>query len=353
MSSIDYAAIKNRVSIESFCRSRGIALSSHGSYLAGRCPLHNEASGQSFAVFPRIRQWRCFGACDRHGDVVDLEAALSGASIAEAARRLEQEAHIFAEQQYTFCREEGEQEKKPPRPVYDWRADLRRGTPSELRALAELRSLSLEAVEIADDRGLLQFRSTRECLAWVLTDSSLQQAVERRADGQLWSVGSKAKLLPGCSGRSPIGLAESALFPTIAVVEGGPDLLGALHHAYCDNTEQRLGVVAMSNKNTEFSPADAAQLAGKRVRIFPHADLCGAEVALKWSNQLQGTVDSLDLWLIPRLTTIDGPLSKDLCDLAHLDVDAWEAHRSSIERLTVFLKGQQPCTQFPPKSLPG
>ena len=96
MRSIDFAQIKDRVSIESYCRSRGITLSPHGDYLSGACPLHGETHGESFVVFPRTRRWSCYGKCDRHGDVVDLEAALTGASIGDAARRLEGEAHIFA-----------------------------------------------------------------------------------------------------------------------------------------------------------------------------------------------------------------------------------------------------------------
>jgi hypothetical protein len=42
MRSIDFAQIKNRVSIESYCRSRGIGLSPHGNYLSGACPLQSE-----------------------------------------------------------------------------------------------------------------------------------------------------------------------------------------------------------------------------------------------------------------------------------------------------------------------
>jgi len=41
----------------------------------GCCPLHPEKT-PSFYVFADSKRWRCFGACARGGDVVDLAMAL-------------------------------------------------------------------------------------------------------------------------------------------------------------------------------------------------------------------------------------------------------------------------------------
>ncbi len=37
----------------------------------GKCPFHTERT-PSFYVFYRSQQWRCFGACNDGGDVIDL-----------------------------------------------------------------------------------------------------------------------------------------------------------------------------------------------------------------------------------------------------------------------------------------
>jgi hypothetical protein len=51
-----------------------------------RCPLHDERT-PSFVVTPG-RGWRCFGACDAGGDVIDLVQRLDGVGFREAVRRL-------------------------------------------------------------------------------------------------------------------------------------------------------------------------------------------------------------------------------------------------------------------------
>ena len=53
-----------------------------GSKLRRLCPPHQENT-PSFYVYPGRQQWRCFGACVRGGDVVDLLEAL-----AERGKRL-------------------------------------------------------------------------------------------------------------------------------------------------------------------------------------------------------------------------------------------------------------------------
>jgi hypothetical protein len=66
-----------------------VKLRGHGDELRGSCPLCG-ASPHSGSVFKvdRVKQtWRAF-CCERFGDVVDLHAATTGMSLAEAARDL-------------------------------------------------------------------------------------------------------------------------------------------------------------------------------------------------------------------------------------------------------------------------
>lgn len=44
--------------------------------LKGKCFLHGEVHGEAFTVWPDEQRWRCFGACNIGGDVIDLVSAM-------------------------------------------------------------------------------------------------------------------------------------------------------------------------------------------------------------------------------------------------------------------------------------
>ncbi len=46
-------------------------LEPRGSKFVGLCPLHDEKTG-SFHINPERQSWKCFGACGRGGDVIEL-----------------------------------------------------------------------------------------------------------------------------------------------------------------------------------------------------------------------------------------------------------------------------------------
>src|SRR4051794_21070130 len=84
---------------ETFARAReadiaavaGTPLFRSGQRLRGECPLCGASKGKradgAFSVEPRARWFKCWG-CGEGGDVVDLELALRGGSLREAAVRL-------------------------------------------------------------------------------------------------------------------------------------------------------------------------------------------------------------------------------------------------------------------------
>ncbi|MBV8216115.1 MAG: hypothetical protein JOZ08_23095 [Verrucomicrobia bacterium] len=215
--------------------------------------------------------------------------------------------------------------------VWDWRAALRNGTEGELETLAENRNISTKGVRIAQERGLLRFIDSLEGVAWVITDRCLTQAIWRRLDGKIWKNGAKAKLLPGCSGKRPIGISETEPFPAIAVVEGGPDTLSALGHAYGDSCEGVLGVVCMPSGNADFEEEDLRFLNGKTVRIFPHEDRSGVKCGNRWLSKLASVAGHVDAFDFSGLITTDAHPVKDLNDLAYVDYDCWEENRLVID----------------------
>lgn len=203
-------------------------------------------------------------------------------------------------------------------------------------ALASNRDVAIEGVREAHSRGLLRFCDSREGVAWVITDQTRKQAIWRRLDGRPWANGAKAKLLPGCSGKSPIGVQETACFDSIATVEGGPDLLSALGHAWADGCLDSLGVICMPNAGTNFTAEDLGALKGRRCRIFHHADEAGIKAAGRWCDQLEPIAAALTVYEFHGLVTGDGESVKDLNDLARIDYECWESNRVDIEGLMSF-----------------
>lgn len=66
----------------------GLKLVRAGQEQRSACPMCGAGSKSLSAFAIKGPKWRCYGACDTHGDVVDLEQALRGGTAVEAARRL-------------------------------------------------------------------------------------------------------------------------------------------------------------------------------------------------------------------------------------------------------------------------
>jgi len=84
---IDFNYIRACNPLAEYCERRRIYLRRSGGSLVGKCPLHHERHGAAFVVFGYGR-WKCFGKCQKSGDVIDLEQAIGGGTLADAANRL-------------------------------------------------------------------------------------------------------------------------------------------------------------------------------------------------------------------------------------------------------------------------
>ena len=330
MQPIEFHSLHERFPLTEYVQRLGVRLRRSGWLLIGKCPIHQEEHGEAFNVDPRTHRWRCWGKCGRGGDVIDLEQALRGGSLMDAISRLERAN--FGVDALTCARVE-----KPRKATdWNWREQLRAGSERELLALASNRDIAIEGVREAHSRGLLRFSDSREGVAWVITDQTRKQAIWRRLDGRPWDSGAKAKLLLGCSGKSPIGVQEAVRFHSIAAVEGGPDLLSALGHAWADGCLDLLGVICMPNAGTNFSAEDLAALKGRRCRIFHHADEAGIKAAGRWCDQLEPIAAALTVYEFHGLIKGDGESVKDLNDLARINYDSWESNRVDVEGLMSF-----------------
>ncbi len=227
-------------------------------------------------------------------------------------------------------------------------------TRNERRILSELRGLSLESVELVHRRGFLWGLWWRGYRAWALTDSERWNCQWRRLDGCKWerhhggsqftSWGAKEigdrRPLAGW----PIGICEAAGFGSIALVEGGHDLLAAFHFLQLAGRAHCVAAVCMLG----VSRIDAAALphfAGKRIRIFCHADPAsldggtkrpGLEAAARWTGQLVSVGCIVDAFDFSDLTKCDGHPVTDLNDLAHICDQDYESERETLETLMFF-----------------
>ena len=223
---IDFEEVKRLYPLPEYCESRGIHLKRQGGLWIGRCPLHIEDT-PSFVVYlkendPHVH---CYG-CNFHGDIVDLEQAFGGGSNSDAVARL-------GKIPVTYLLVPTRTIAKPARKQFH--PELVRPGSDDLKDISIRRSINVECLQIAVERGFLWVSQLKSHACWVLTDQARKTYLARRLDGGVWEqLDSKPKawLLPGSSAKWPIGIEESAPYPAIALCEGGPDFLSAFAHAW-------------------------------------------------------------------------------------------------------------------------
>jgi hypothetical protein len=80
-----FEQLKRNVPISAVLERYGITLKRRGSTLTGCCPIHQGTNKRQFSVDETKGLWRCFGDCDRGGDIINLVAELEQIDIREAA----------------------------------------------------------------------------------------------------------------------------------------------------------------------------------------------------------------------------------------------------------------------------
>jgi DNA primase len=85
--------LKVEVSLVALVEAKGVVLKKHGGDLVGRCLFH-EDNGPSFVVSPAKNLWRCHGACQQGGSVVDFVMRAEGVSFRHAVELLRHGAPV-------------------------------------------------------------------------------------------------------------------------------------------------------------------------------------------------------------------------------------------------------------------
>ena len=130
-------------------------------------------------------------------------------------------------------------------------------------------------------------------------------------------------MLKGSEGAWPIGVLESASFPFVAFVEGGPDFLAAFHFIIKERREGDCAPVVMATGSPMIHARALPHFAGKRMRIYTHADEHGQgeKSAARWFAQLESVGATVDCYRFDGLRRDDGAPVKDLNDSARLHPD--------------------------------
>lgn len=228
--------------------------------------------------------------------------------------------------------------KTPPHRNRPQLPPLRDPSTAELRAVAELRCVSVEACAAASERGQLFVAEWRGVPCWMITDRERHNAQFRRLDGKPFAVRDasvKALTAPGSCASWPIGAADAGRAARLVLVEGGGDFLAAYHFAHAEGTLSEVQPVAMLGAAQRIDAAALAHFAGKRTRIFPHLDPAGAGAALRWESQLREAGHDAHCFDLAGLTRDDGGAVKDLNDLARIASDDFERERE-LSALTTF-----------------
>lgn len=339
--------IKAALSIVDELRRDGHELKKVGPRFFCLCPFHQERT-PSYCVTPDTGRFHCFG-CGRDGTVIDYHALrrgiTPGQAITELAARLRipNSANGHTEPTKPRQPEATKQRRRLKLP------NLQKGNAAEFAQLSDCRRVSMDALQLASNRGLLWFSDMADgpniIRAWIITDRTRRNAQARRLDGRRWQhawdieIKQWQRLEPdqqrkvhGFTGNQaswPVGIEEARRFASIALLEG-VDLLAAFHFLISEDRENAVAPVAILGASNQI-PGDVLRLfAGKRVRLFPHADAAGLRAAANWEAQLLPIVAHIDAFDFSGLLQSGGAPVKDLNDLTNIDYDCMEAERAVL-----------------------
>ncbi len=285
--------------------------------------------------------FKCF-SCGAGGDQFDFVEQWEGVNTAEAKKIIcsiggldggNQSFQAKRRQQPTFKAPENRVDEQEP---IIWPNDLHSGSLNDWQAVADLRNLDVQSVNLATVSGVLKFGTVHGLPCWIVTDKSKLSAEARTISGENFSHGAKVHTLKNSQKSWPVGIAlkhsTPELFSKIALVEGSADLLAAYHFNHVLLKMDYLPVAILGKENKKIHPEALKLFKGRHVRIFPHndADGGGVEAGQRWAEQVhEAGAESIDGFDFSNLARIDGKPVSDLNDCTIL----CENDQNQIEQL--------------------
>ena len=307
------------------------------------CPFHENTRTPAFSIWQNERGWRwkCHAGCGeslgKSLDEISYLRLLFNETFKSALRRFadlsgglpaDDAPRISKRQQSAFI---------AARKQVKWPPDMHAGSDADLRAVANLRAVSFDALEMMRALGLLKFGRVCGVPAWIVLDHSNKCGEARRMDGlpfdeiktpqKSWEQ-RKAHTLAGSIKSWPLGarlphkLDET--FDRVLLVEGSGDFVAAHHFALkLPHRERRWLPVAMLGASPSFIPEAIDALRGKLVRIVPHQDenKAGQDAEKRWRQALIDAGLRGSTFSLQGLRQHDGRPVKDLNDCVNIHAD--------------------------------
>ena len=92
---IDFAELKQSLSIERAAEFLGLQLKKHGGQLRGPCPICKDGGDRALALTPSRGLYYCFGKCRKGGDMITLASLVRGCTPREAAEFLAEKSGMM------------------------------------------------------------------------------------------------------------------------------------------------------------------------------------------------------------------------------------------------------------------
>jgi hypothetical protein len=287
----------------------------------------------SFSIYDEGRRWKDQGTGEG-GDAGDFIMQAEGRDRRDAIRRFLVLAGMQGVSEGLVVRTMRRFDARPTVAAPDV-SSLHRPTDAEVQDIASLRHLDPSAVGLVAGLGILRTGYVNGVHVWALVDGPKGEpariAEYRRIDGLRLGDG-KTLCIRGSKKDWPAGvslLGNSATWRAVLLCEGMPDFLAAAHFAHRFDKYDLCPVAVLGRTNQKLHPEAIELLAGRRIRVFPHADADGGGMAAAecWASQLPGS--DVDAFHFDGLIRRDGRPVKDLNDCAVIHPD----HESALVEL--------------------
>lgn len=289
MRTIDFEAIRAAHPLLDFCASRGIELRRSGGVWQGKCPLHNESKGASFTVWPDENRWKCFGACSKAGDIVDLVAALDGIDVPDAAKALSG-GHVPV---VTSPRPAVPKPVKEVRTPYVFTSSDRARMNQAIETLLRSEKLCRRICAARGwDETVVRDIALNGDLGWE-GDETNGKLLFEYAHGikARWREGGERRFAWLCGGPHGECWRQWRLDrkdARVVIAEGETDVISLL----CAGMENDGKTVVVGLPGASGMP-DAEPFRGRAITIFPDNDTAGAKSAEKLARSLNGVARSV------------------------------------------------------------
>ena len=197
------------------------------------------------------------------------------------------------------------------------------GAYEQIEKLSQLRSISVEGLLFAQERGVLVFGKPWGFEVYAVRDQSGRLIEARCLNG--YNFGASGDLpvrtshvLNGSQLDWPLGILEANGCEYLALTQGSIEFLTLHQYVVQERAQGRVGPVSMLSSNLISS--DALELfKGKHVRIYPSQDKAGIEARDKWIKQLQlAGARKIEQFNFSAFQSVDGHAVKDLCEFNRL-----------------------------------